>query len=127
MFYFLKRFQHEAYLLEEINDAEIQLSRRLSDHFKQIENELSQLLECSMCPTDISNEDCELNSDIKKQTYLVHQVGSFKQFIIHFAYTVNLVMLASTVQKLLENNYETVIIKLFLTLLGDVKSFYHHK
>ena len=109
----MKRFQHEAYLLEEINDAEIQLSRRLSDRFKQIENELSQLLECSMCPTDISNEYCELNSDTKKQTYLAHQVGLFKQIIVHFIYTVNLVMLASTVQKLLENNYETVIIKFF--------------
>ena len=55
-----------------------------------------------MCPTDISNEYCELNSDIKKQTYLVHQVGLFKQIVIHFIYTVNLIMFESTVQKLLE-------------------------
>ena len=74
----------------------------MSDHFKQIENELSQLIDCSMCPTDISNEYSELNAEIKKQTYLVHQVGLFKQIVIHFIYTVNLIMFESTVQKLLE-------------------------
>ena len=74
----------------------------MSDHFKQIENELSQLIECSMCPRDISNDYCELNSDINKQTCLVHQVGLSKQFTIRFIHTFKLVMLASTVQKLLE-------------------------
>ena len=55
-----------------------------------------------MCPRDISNDYCELNSDINKQTCLVHQVGLSKQFTIRFIHTFKLVMLASTVQKLLE-------------------------